>query len=104
MAIRICDHPHEAFLVHDESLGDSNAPFYKWLRSLGYEFAGHHGNFGSTWAYVDISNKEFAYGMPSIAFMAAIGNHAITMDEFLTIYKIYEKYEGKPPLVFDTNS
>ena len=30
--------------------------------------------------------------------MRTIGDHAITLDEFYTIVKIYERYEGKPVL------
>ena len=101
-AIPICNHNHEAFLVYDRSLGSNDAPFYFWLSDKGFKFAGHHGNFGCTWVYVDITHKEFAYGMPGIPVMAIVGHHAITLDEFLTIYYIYKKYEGKNPLSFNS--
>ena len=39
--------------------------------------------------------------MPGIKVVQPIGNHAVTLDEFMAIYNIYKKYEGKSPLVFD---
>ena len=38
--------------------------------------------------------------MPGACLVTPTGNHAITIDEFMTIYRIYEKYQGKNPLVF----
>lgn len=98
--LRIGQGSAEAFLVCDKSLGDYKAPFYAWLAAEGYTFAGYHGNYGCSWAYINISRKQYAYGMPGVHVVKPIGNHAITMDEFMTIYRIYEQYQGKPPLVF----
>ena len=38
--------------------------------------------------------------MPGIAIVYVIGEHAITLDEFKTIYAIYKKYEGKELFTF----
>lgn len=38
--------------------------------------------------------------MPGVCLAQPIGNHAITLEEFITIYDIYKKYEGKDVFVF----
>ena len=90
----------EVFLVCDRSLEDIHSPFYEWLQSEGFCFSGYHGNYGCWWAYVNITRKEYAYGMPGVSLARVLGNHAITIDEFFTIYSIYKKYEGKDLFVF----
>lgn len=70
----------------------------------GFKLGSHHGNYGCWWIYVDITNKQYAYGMPSIEVIGAIGNHAITINEFMTIYNIYKKYENKGIFVFNKES
>ena len=90
----------EAFLVRDESLRDSDAPFYQWLRENGFRHAWHKGNYGCGWAFVNITHKLFAYGMPGVQIVQPIGNHAITLDEFFRIYEIYAKYEGLELMYF----
>jgi hypothetical protein len=39
--------------------------------------------------------------MPGVCLAQPIGNHAITIDEFQTIYAIYKKYDGKDLFVFN---
>lgn len=97
---RISQGEPEAFLVCDKSLESIHAPFFLWLRDEGFTFAGYHGNYGCYRAYVNITRKQYAYGMPGIELVRPIGDHAITIDEFMTIYHIFEKYQGKNPLVF----
>ena len=92
--LKIWEGKKKAFLVCDESLKSSDAPFYEFLRNEGYAYGAHKGNFGCPWAHVDITTKQFAYGMPGAELVGAIGNHAITIDEFITIYNIYKKYNG----------
>lgn len=92
----------EVFLVCDKSLGECDAPFFKWLREEGFTFSGYHGNYGCCWAYANITRKEYAYGMPGVSLAKPLGNHAITIDEFKTIYDIYKKYEGKELFTFHT--
>ena len=91
----------EAFLVCDRSLADCEAPFIKWLRSEGFTYGGYHGNYGCCWAHINITRKQYAYGMPGVGLALPIGNHAITIDEFKTIYAIYKKYEGKDLFTFN---
>ena len=90
----------EAFLVYEKSLGKQESPIYEWLREEGFTFGRYKGNFGCPWIYINISQKKYAYGMPGISVVRPIGDHAITMEEFRTIYSIYKKYEGKEIFVF----
>lgn len=94
----------EAFLVYDESFKNMGAPFFSWLRSNGFTCGFHHGSFGCPWMHVNITRKQYAYGMPGVQIVKEIGNHAITLDEFVTIYHIYEKYQGLSVLVFNSDS
>ena len=91
---KIWEGKKKAFLVCDESFKDSNAPFLEFLRQEGYTYGARKGNYGCRWVHVDITTKQYAYGMPGVEVVGPIGNHAITIDEFMTIYKIFKKYEG----------
>lgn len=88
------------FLVKDESLKlEWRAPLYEWLRSEGFVSWGRKGTFlGVDWIYINITSKVFAPGMPGVGITRVIANHAITLDEFMTIYNIYKKYDGLDPL------
>ena len=97
---KIWEGKKKAFLVCDESLKDSHAPLFDFLRSEGYSLGSHKGCYGCLWAHIDITTKQYAYGAPGIEFVGAIGDHAITIDEFMTIYNIYKKYEDKSLFVF----
>lgn len=60
-------------------------------------FVGEKGAYsieGIDWLYVNIYSKVFKKGRRGIAFTPVVGDHAITFDEFVTIYNIYKKYEG----------
>lgn len=98
--LHIGEGKREAFLICDRSLETVDAPFFKWLREEGFSFGGYHGNYGCCWAHVNISSKQYAYGMPGVALAAPLGNHAITIEEFKTIYGIYKKYDGKDLFTF----
>lgn len=87
------------FLVIDhegKKLWDS--PFMKWLTEHNFTSWGCKGHFGCTWVYVNMNSRLFAPGMPGIPITSAIGNHAVTIEEFMTIYQIFDKYNGKKPL------
>ena len=89
-----------AFLVYDSSIAQFNAPFIKWLCKEGFTPGDHHGNFGCPWVHINISRKLYAYGLPGVMMVAPLGNHAITIEEFQTIYSIYKKYEEKQLFAF----
>lgn len=93
--------PAEAFLIKDDSLGHSDSEFYKWLSNECFTFAGPKGQFGCNWAYVNITHKVYAYGWPGVGFVQPIGDHAITIEEFFSIYEIYSMYRGLNPLVMN---
>ena len=38
--------------------------------------------------------------MPGVSLALPIGNHAVTIDEFKTIYAIFKRYEGKELFTF----
>ena len=97
---KIWEGKKKAFLVCDKSLKDCDAPLLEFLRKEGYTLGFHKGNYGCPWIYVDITTKQYAYGMPGIEPVGAIGNQAITVNEFMTIYNIYKKYNGKSVFVF----
>ena len=99
---KIWEGKKKVFLVCDESFKDSNAPFFSFLKAEGFSYGSHKGNYGCPWIHVDITTKQYACGMPGIEPVGTIGNHAITMDEFMTIYNIYKKYESKSLFVFAT--
>lgn len=84
----------EAILIVDEQFRKLNSPFVQWLRSEGFHYGFHHGNYGDPWMYVNLTAKLYAYGMPGISVIQPTGNHAITISQFKKIYAIYKKYEG----------
>lgn len=49
---------------------------------------------GCPWCFIDIENKTYYPGRPGVSYGKVIGNHAITFDEFKTIYHIFKQYEG----------
>ena len=99
--MRIGEGRREVFLVCDKSLKRNDAPFLNMLHAEGFSLGDHHGNFGCPWVFVDITRKKYAYGMPGVALAGVIGNHAITIDEFMAFYTIYKKYEDKELFVFN---
>lgn len=83
------------FLVKDPSFdGDGACAFVRWLWSVGFSHDGKGQYSGVDWIYVNIGEKVFSYGMPGVNLASYVGNHAVTLDEFLTIYDIFKKYEG----------
>lgn len=91
------------FLVYDENFGKcpiSENSFIEWLNSEGFKWHNVYHSSG-TGIWLNINNKIIACGKPGIRCFEEIGHHAITIDEFKTIYAIYKKYEGKKPVVFD---
>lgn len=95
----------EAFLVCDKTLKDKNAPFFKWLEDEGFSYGMlGHGHFPNVcWIYINLTSKLYIFGIPGIPLVNSVCNHAITIDEFKTIYEIYKKYEGKDIFVFHKN-
>ena len=88
------------FLIKDERLKKDwhLTPIYAFLEQEGFSGANVGTNLGYRedidWLYVNIYSKVFAKGRTGIALTKVVGDHAITFDEFVTIYNIYKKYEG----------
>ena len=87
-----------AFLVYGDDLGKQESMFINFLRAEGfqckYEF------WDCPWVWVNIDTKVYGRGRPGVAYAGIIGGHAITIDEFMSIYDIYKKYSGLKPLEF----
>lgn len=83
------------FLVKDASLRDGfRSPIYTWLKNDGFTTWGRKGTYNTDWIYINILSKIYAPGVPGVGITKVVGGHAITLDEFMTIYSIYKKYEG----------
>lgn len=86
----------EVILVYGNDLrncGDSE--FYKYLRK-NYRNVSTKGIFSSCpWVYINLKDKTFFPGIPGIKITEAFHGHAVTVDEFFTIKKIYEELKGK---------
>ena len=99
-AKKIGEGKKRAFLICDNSFKNHDSPFVNFLKDEGYTYGSSKSNFGCPWLHVDITTKQYAYGMPGVEIVGAIGDHAITIDEFMVIYEIFKKYEDKPLFVF----
>ena len=85
------------FLIKDERLKKDwyNTPIYAYLKENGFKAQeGSYSFEGIDWLYVNIYSKVFAKGRGGIALTKVVGDHAITFEEFKTIYDIFKKYEG----------
>ena len=45
---------------------------------------------------MDIENRIYKPGRPGLSYGREIGNHAITLNEFLLIYEIFNNHEEEP--------
>lgn len=88
-------------LVYDKSIG-MDCEFEKWLAQEGFSYWRYSkGWYHSVcWLFININNKLIARGMPGIKITEPLGHHAVSIDEFKSIYSIFKKYEGKNPLEF----
>ena len=91
-----------SFQVRDADLGRADSDFIKFLRSEGFEWK--YGFWDCDWVWVNIDTKVYARGRPGVKYSDTIGGHAITIPEFMTIYRIFKKYEGLSVLDFGTQS
>ena len=91
-----------AILVRDKSLElmHDDAPFMQWLKNEEFKFWSYSKGWYDNvdWLYININSKKIARGMPGIGVTKCIREHAITIDEFKTIYEIFKRYEGLDPL------
>ena len=81
-------------VVTEKGLGKNEHPFWNWLREEGFHSWLHHGNYGMDWIFINLNSMIYAPGMPGIRIVGPIREHAITVEEFKTIWGIYMQYEG----------
>lgn len=100
---RISDNA-SCFLIKDERLKSyrTSEAIYAYLREEGFN-AQKGGYFieGIDWLYINIYSKVYTKGRVGIGLTNVVGDHAITFDEFKTIYGIFKKYENLRTLVMN---
>ena len=83
------------FLIKDERIKGNwyTTPIYEFLKKEGFVNWGKaKSHEGVDWLYINIKSKVFSKGMYGVGLTKVVGGHAITFEEFLIIYEIYEKY------------
>ena len=81
-------------LVTEKGLGKREHPFWKWLKKEGFHLWGWHGHYGMDWVFINLNSMVYAPGMPGIKVVESIREHAVTIEEFKTIWGIFARYEG----------
>ena len=89
-------HSGEAcFLVKGNEIADAHSSFWDWLRDQGFHSWGRHGHYPQVdWVFINVCSKIYAPGMPGMQLANPLFGHAITLEEFYTIWDIYSKYSG----------
>lgn len=85
------------FLVKDDCIKGNwqDTPIHKFLKDEGFVCWGKaKSQPGVDWLYINIYSKVYSKGMYGVGLTKVVGDHAITIDEFFTIYGIYKKYEN----------
>ena len=82
------------FLIKDRNLllEGKTSHIYEWLEKEDFMDVGHDRVFNSDLIHINIWNKIYIAENPGVILSKVVGNHAITFDEFRTIYEIYKKY------------
>ncbi|MGM9972684.1 MAG: hypothetical protein ACI33K_01395 [Clostridiaceae bacterium] len=88
-------------LVYDKSIG-MDCEFEKWLIQEGFSYWRYSKGWYDTdcCMSINLNNKLIARGMPGKKITEPLCHHAITIEEFKTIYAIFKKYKGMNPLQF----
>ena len=84
------------FLIKDKTIANwSESHIRKFLIDEGFINWGKAKSRESIdWLYINIYSKVYSKGMAGVGLTEVVADHAITFEEFLTIYNIYKKYEG----------
>ena len=85
------------FLIKDERIKGSwrTTTIHKFLEDEGFICWGKAKSHEEIdWLYINIYSKVYSKGMYGVGLTKVVGNHAVTFDEFLSIYNIYKKYDG----------
>lgn len=54
-----------------------------------------YAHYGCPWYYINIMTKVYAHGIACVRVTDAVGEHAVTVNEFFIINDIYSKYRDK---------
>lgn len=88
-----------AILVKDDSVKIiQDSAIYSFLVDQGFSQWKMSCHPQCNWIYISLSDRTYLPGSLGIAHTNVLGDHAITITEFMTIYRIYEKYNGLSPL------
>ncbi len=68
--------------------------FFRWLENEGFTYYPLGTSSGVGWVYINLTSKVYTGGKTGVSVTSVIANHAISIEDFMTIYKIYEKYKG----------
>jgi hypothetical protein len=69
--------------------------FIDELKNLGFKYGGWKGHFnGDTFAWVNIHNKTYSYGIPGIKLCKHMCNKAISLPDFREIMRIFDIKPG----------
>lgn len=96
-------------LVYDDSLKDSHSDFYTRLNSEGFTPKRTGGLVfrGQPWVFVKLGSMTYVPGILGIPMGDPIGNHAVTINEFWTLYymfkSVFDKYKGLNVFEFPKN-
>lgn len=71
--------------------------FILWLKSEGYRLQSVGHPTADHCLYVNVASKVYNWGMAGILLSPILFDHAIHIDEFMTIYEIFKKYDQFPP-------
>ena len=88
------------FLVASDQAQSFDSELFKFLDDEGFSHYGKGMFDNCPWVYIDLNKKVYSYAIPGIKVTGVIGNHAIRLSEFYTIYEIYKQYENKNLFVF----
>ena len=86
-------------MVKDPLLNCTNPDFVRWLRLKGFRSAyglGHYENVD--WVYVNINSMTYSFGKPGVKMVSVLGEQAVSIEEFMQIYAIFQKPSQEAPV------
>lgn len=89
-----------AFLVATDQATYYDSEILKFLKDEGFEKVGKGMFPNCPWLFIDLNKKVYSLAIPGIKYTGVIGDHAIKLSEFYTIYNIYKQYENKDVFTF----
>ena len=81
------------FLVTDEGFENRIPYLTEFFKAEGFRCKYSYENSSAVW--INIETKVYGFSRKGINAPEPIGGHALTVDEFMTIYQIYKKHAGQ---------